>query len=209
MATFRLAPVSWDGDGQIHLVSNSHYERSSLYAECAARIGSNPQYDAPDAVADCLRCVASVTRRIAFHAQGLGRDLVWPRELPNVAIETAGSSFTGRYVRVGDLPFEDLVERLNAIAGPSLGPSDDDKASVYWFGFFRGALFTLYDYQQDKRIHIGGFDDARRMRDEIAAALKTAIELSLIGVQPDRRVRGLIRDAAEAYDYLTETELDG
>lgn len=51
--------------------------------------------------------------------------------------------------------FEETIARLLG-AGFEMQDGDGDKLSVEFIGTFNGATFTLYDYKEDREIHIGG-----------------------------------------------------
>lgn len=71
--------------------------------------------------------------------------------------------------------FEETVARLAALSDqePALA-TVDGKVSVQFHGTFHGCTFSLYDYKQDYRLHIGGTDALDTVA--LAAALRAALE---------------------------------
>ena len=55
-----------------------------------------------------------------------------------------------------DGDFEGAVAKLMALGAVDDGPGD--KTTVEFHGTYNGAVFTLYDYRYDGRLHIGGHD---------------------------------------------------
>jgi hypothetical protein len=53
-----------------------------------------------------------------------------------------------------DVDFEGAIAKLKAAGAEDDGPGD--KTTVEFHGTFNGAVFTLYDYKNDDRLHIGG-----------------------------------------------------
>lgn len=51
--------------------------------------------------------------------------------------------------------FEETVARLITLSGQPARSSDIYKSSVNFTGTFDGHYFTLYDYKEDRRLHIG------------------------------------------------------
>lgn len=61
MATFRNAPAMWSGATDVHVVSNSVWERTAKFAWCGEKIGPDVQYDG-DLVATCRLCLRHADR---------------------------------------------------------------------------------------------------------------------------------------------------
>ena len=55
----------------------------------------------------------------------------------------------------GPWSFEETIARLLG-AGFTMQEGDGDKVSVEFVGTFDGHTFTLYDYKEDREVHIGG-----------------------------------------------------
>ena len=55
--------------------------------------------------------------------------------------------------------FEETVARLVTASGQPINSFDEYKSSVNFVGTFEGQRFTLYDYKEDRAIHIGGNDE--------------------------------------------------
>jgi len=60
------------------------------------------------------------------------------------------------FFEAADGDFEGVVAKLTALGAIDDGPGD--KTTVELTGLFNGAVFTLYDYRYDGRLHIGGHD---------------------------------------------------
>ena len=59
-------------------------------------------------------------------------------------------------------PFEEVVARILAVSHqPIFDQTDRCKMSFEARGKFEGSAFTLYDYKEDRRIHIGGPADLK------------------------------------------------
>jgi hypothetical protein len=54
--------------------------------------------------------------------------------------------------------FEETIALLVTASGQPAASPDQEKLSVEFRGTFNGSPFTLYDYKEDREIHIGGFD---------------------------------------------------
>lgn len=80
----------------------------------------------------------------------MGSHLAW-----NVG-DIGGTSFLGYLDLIGG-DFDKTVDRLKALGAEDEGPGD--KTTVEFRGTYNGAVFTLYDYYNDGRLHIGGHDD--------------------------------------------------
>lgn len=52
--------------------------------------------------------------------------------------------------------FEETVARLVTLSGQPAESTDEEKTSVHFVGTYKGQVFTLYDYKEDREIHIGG-----------------------------------------------------
>lgn len=55
-------------------------------------------------------------------------------------------------------PFELTVAKLITASGQPAKSYDGYKTSVEFSGMFDGQPFTLYDYKEDREIHIGGHE---------------------------------------------------
>lgn len=66
----------------------------------------------------------------------------------------SGTALRGYY----DSPwsFEETVARLITASGQPAQSFDQYKTSVEFTGYLDGKVFTLYDYKEDREIHIGG-----------------------------------------------------
>lgn len=73
----------------------------------------------------------------------------------------------------GPWSFEETVARIAAASGQPVQSDDDYKTSVSFEGTFNGQRFTLYDYKEDREIHVGG--SAWLDVDGLCDALKTAL----------------------------------
>ena len=65
--------------------------------------------------------------------------------------------------------FEETVARIATASGQPVKSDDRYKTSVNFVGVFAGQRFTLYDYKEDRTIHIGGsnaLDVAKEYYDE-------------------------------------------
>ena len=73
------------------------------------------------------------------------------------------ASFYATYLRgYLDSPFsfEETVARLITLSGQDpTADTDQYKVSVEFVGLFNGHKFSLYDYKEDREIHIGGNDE--------------------------------------------------
>jgi|SRR5882672_4665549 len=58
----------------------------------------------------------------------------------------------------GPWSFEETVARLITASGQVAASCDEHKTSVEFLGRFEGQPFALYDYKEDREIHIGGQD---------------------------------------------------
>jgi hypothetical protein len=67
-----------------------------------------------------------------------------------------GTSLRGYYR--SPWSFEETVARLVTASGQPVNSDDGYKTSVNFKGTFGGRVFTLYDYKEDREIHIGGMD---------------------------------------------------
>ena len=74
--------------------------------------------------------------------------------------------------------FEETVARLASASGQPAATSDGYKTSVEFTGTFKGHSFALYDYKEDRAIHIGGGDQLN------LAGLVDALNTQLASVEP-------------------------
>ncbi len=56
------------------------------------------------------------------------------------------------------LSFQELRDRLALLSGQAITTFLDGKCGFYFVGTFEGEPFTLYDYNRDNLLHIGGRD---------------------------------------------------
>jgi hypothetical protein len=84
--------------------------------------------------------------------------------------------------------FEETVARLVSLSGQPAESADMEKTSVQFVGTFNGEVFTLYDYKEDREIHIGGHPKLR------VDALNEVLIAQLEAVEPAPYA------AAEYYD---------
>lgn len=70
--------------------------------------------------------------------------------------------------------FEETVARLITLSGQD-PTADGYKVSVEFVGMFGGQPFTLYDYKEDRKIHIGGNDklDVEGLAQELLVKLSS------------------------------------
>jgi hypothetical protein len=71
--------------------------------------------------------------------------------------------------------FEETVARLITLSGQDpTKETDGYKVSVQFVGRFKGNSFSLYDYKEDRAIHIGGTDALAvgKLADELIKALE-------------------------------------
>lgn len=84
------------------------------------------------------------------------------------------SSLRGYY----DSPysFEETVARVHAASGQPVRSTDDYKTSVCFEGTYKGAYFRVYDYKEDRELHIGGGSDldVRGLLIALASAVERA-----------------------------------
>jgi hypothetical protein len=80
-------------------------------------------------------------------------EIVWDQE-----VEIGGTSLRGYFE--SPWVFEETVARLVAASG-QLGTESGDKykISVQFIGRFLGQPFSLYDYKEDREIHVGVWPD--------------------------------------------------
>jgi hypothetical protein len=85
------------------------------------------------------------------------------------------------YLMKGEWPwsFEETVARLITASGQNPPANDGYKVSVEFIGTFNGKVFTLYDYKEDRELHIGAHnqDDIRGLTAAVRDAL-SAVEPS-------------------------------
>lgn len=95
-----------------------------------------------------------------------------------------GTSLQGYYTPKAGWSFEETVARLTTLSGqnPSEAFDGDGKVTVEFVGTFDGAVFTLYDYYADRRIHIGGHGDGWGTPAVNVAALAAALDDALAPV---------------------------
>lgn len=74
--------------------------------------------------------------------------------------------------------FEETVARIAAASGQPVKSFDEYKSSVDFVGTFCGQRFTMYDYKEDREIHIGGNPGLD------VASLSTALTQALSVVEP-------------------------
>jgi hypothetical protein len=82
----------------------------------------------------------------------------------------------------GPWSFEETVARLITASGQPAESSDQEKSSVDFVGVFEGQRFTLYDYKEDRQIHIGGENELN------VAGLIEELTKELASVQPTEYV---------------------
>jgi hypothetical protein len=75
-------------------------------------------------------------------------DLKWK------GVETSGTYF--RDYLHSPYSFEETVARLVTLSEQPIESPDGEKVSVEFTGTFKGQVFTLYDYKEDREMHIGG-----------------------------------------------------
>lgn len=82
------------------------------------------------------------------------------------------SSLQGYYL--SPWSFEETVARLITASGKPAESDDQHKTLVCFEGSFDGQRFTLYDYKEDRRLHIGGSAelDWRELSEELTKELK-------------------------------------
>lgn len=107
--------------------------------------------------------------------------LLWDETL-----DTCGTSLRGYLV--SPYPFEETVARLYALTEQRPASVDMEKVSVEFVGQWQGAVFTLYDYKEDRELHIGGHSGL-----DVAGA-QSAVLAALAAVTPRPY------QAAEYYD---------
>jgi hypothetical protein len=76
-------------------------------------------------------------------------DLQWGGDLPH-----GGAWLRGYFC--SPWRFTETVARLIAASGQPAKSMDEYKTSVNFRGAFKGSYFSLYDYKEDREIHIGG-----------------------------------------------------
>jgi hypothetical protein len=93
--------------------------------------------------------------------------LIWTRDAA-----AGGTSLRGYLDPPFD--FEETVARLITVSGQPAESSDDYKTSVEFVGIWKGRTFTLYDYKEDRQIHIGGGDhlDVEGLRGAVLDAIE-------------------------------------
>lgn len=72
--------------------------------------------------------------------------------------------------------FEETVARLITLSGQDpTATTDQHKVSVEFTGLFNGHKFTLYDYKEDREIHIGGNErlDVKGLIQELLVSLNS------------------------------------
>ena len=75
--------------------------------------------------------------------------------------------------------FEETVARLLTASGQDATEQGDGyKVSVEFVGTFEGHVFTLYDYKEDREIHVGGHPELN------VRGLLDALKVLLDGVPP-------------------------
>jgi hypothetical protein len=106
-----------------------------------------------------LAVFASQSDHLKYHHTGQPPPLWDGRTLMNELIFTTnvvygGTSFRSYY----DSPwtFEETVARLLTLSGQPAKSLDEYKTSVEFRGTFKGQVFTLYDYKEDRAFHVGG-----------------------------------------------------
>jgi len=86
--------------------------------------------------------------------------------------------------------FEETVARIYSAAGYDIFDIDEYKTSFEVVGSFNGKGFRLYDYCEDREVHIGGEKEDLNVRDLTEALVKVLSE-----VEPTPY------EAEEFYDY--------
>lgn len=77
------------------------------------------------------------------------KKIVWDSTAP------IGGTFFRTYLN-SRFGFRELVGRLSALSHQPVESPDEYKLSVEFVGLFNGEVFTLYDYKEDRKMHIGG-----------------------------------------------------
>lgn len=87
--------------------------------------------------------------------------------------EWIGGSLQGYFC--GPWSFEETVGRLITLSGQPAKSFDEYKTSVEFRGRWNGQPFTLYDYKEDREIHVGGDSklDVKSLCGQLAKELVT------------------------------------
>lgn len=113
----------------------------------------------------------------------------WTKQIPS------GTSLLGYYTQ-SLWSFEETVARLITASGQEIESPDEYKCSFQFSGFFNGKVFTLYDYKEDRTIHIGGNDPL------ILLTIQEHITFALLAVEPSFYIAKEYYDQKIGHSYM-------